>query len=415
MTARCLAILTDGLGVQVQDVSITGPARQTWYKKSMQRVGVETAGGSYDVVIDRGALGRVRDYIEPLTGGRRLFVVADDRAWKHQGARFEKGAEGLDYAVLQLASGEENKRLRQIESLADRMYAAGADRSACVVALGGGVAGDIGGFLAASYMRGVDVIQIPTTLLAQVDASVGGKTGVNLAAGKNLVGAFHQPRLVLIDPETLDTLPDREYRSGLFEVIKHGVIWSRGLFDRMREDREKAFQRDPQMLEDIIAESVRIKAEVVRRDEREGDLRRILNYGHTLGHALEAETEYRRLLHGEAVAYGMIAAAFLAESLGMLSSSERAEITALVDSYGPVPSLEGVSAVALAARIAGDKKTIGGRVHFVLPDKIGQVTVVGGPHPGLVLRAAESALRACQAATESAPARQLAHQAAPPE
>jgi 3-dehydroquinate synthase len=381
----------------------------------MQRVGVETAGGSYDVVIDRGALGRVRDYIEPLTASRRLFVVADDRAWKHQGARFEKGAEGLDCTILQLESGEENKRLRQIEALADRMYAAGADRSACVVALGGGVAGDIAGFLAASYMRGVDVIQIPTTLLAQVDASVGGKTGVNLAAGKNLLGAFHQPRLVLIDPETLDTLPDREYRSGLFEVIKHGVIWSRGLFDRMREDREKAFQRDPQMLEDIIAESVRIKAEVVRRDEREGDLRRILNYGHTLGHALEAETEYRRLLHGEAVAYGMIAAAFLAESLGMLSESERAEITALVDSYGPVPSLEGVSAPALAARIAGDKKTVGGRVHFVLPDKIGQVTVVGGPHPDLVIASAEAALRACQAATESAPARQLAHQAAPPE
>ena len=381
----------------------------------MQRVGVETAGGAYDVIIDRGALGRVRDYIEPLTASRRLFVVADDRAWKHQGARFEKGAEGLDCTILQLESGEENKRLRQIEALADRMYAAGADRSACVVALGGAVAGDIAGFLAASYMRGIDVIQIPTTLLAQVDASVGGKTGVNLAAGKNLLGAFHQPRLVLIDPETLDTLPDREYRSGLFEVIKHGVIWSRGLFDRMREDREKAFQRDPQMLEDIIAESVRIKAEVVRRDEREGDLRRILNYGHTLGHALEAETEYRRLLHGEAVAYGMIAAAFLAESLGMLGDSERAEITALVDSYGPVPSLEGVSAPALAARIAGDKKTVGGRVHFVLPDKIGQVTVVGGPHPDLVIASAEAALRACQAATESAPARQLAHQAAPPE
>ena len=184
------------------------------------------------------------------------------------------------------------------------MFAAGADRSACVLAFGGGIAGDVGGFVAAVYMRGVDLIQVPTTLLAQVDAAVGGKTGVNLTEGKNLVGAFHQPRLVLMDPLTLTTLPDREYRAGLFEVVKHGIIRSRSLFDLMTNASERILARDPELLEKIIAESVAIKAEVVRRDEKEGGLRRILNFGHTLGHAIEAQTGYRRLLHGEAVGYG---------------------------------------------------------------------------------------------------------------
>jgi 3-dehydroquinate synthase len=263
-----------------------------------------------------------------------------------------------------------------------------------VLAFGGGIAGDVGGFVAASYMRGVDVIQCPTTLLAQVDAAVGGKTGVNLRTGKNLVGAFHQPRLVLMDPKTLESLPPRELGAGLYEVIKHGVVWSRELFDRMAEGRGRAKAGDPALLEYAIAESVRIKGEVVEKDEREGGLRRILNYGHTLGHALEAETEYKRLLHGEAVAWGMIAAGRLGEAVGTIRAEERRRIEDVIVAYGPIPSLDGLDAANIAARVGGDKKTIGGKVHFVLPEKIGQVIVLSGIPHDTVVAAARAALDA---------------------
>ena len=363
----------------------------------MERVRVTAASSAYDVVVDPGGLDRAAEHIRPLTGERGLFIVADESAWEHQGPRLEAGLAGMPFVTIPLQAGEERKRLAQIESLAEQMHAAGADRSACVVAFGGGIAGDVGGFLAASYMRGVDVIQIPTTLLAQVDASVGGKTGVNLVEGKNLVGAFHQPLLVLIDPTTLNTLPPREYRAGLFEVIKHGVIRRRTLFDLLRDRRDEVIRRDPKTLEALIAESVRIKAEVVAEDEREGGLRRILNYGHTLGHALEAETGYARLLHGEAVAFGMVAAARLAESLGIFDPEERESLEALIAAYGPIPELSGIDASRLVERVRGDKKTIGGHVHFVLPEKIGKVRVVRDPETPLVQAAAESTLRAFSA------------------
>jgi 3-dehydroquinate synthase len=372
-------------------------------KRDMPRIPVETAHAAYDVVVEAGALERAREWVQPITASRRLFVIADPQAWRQQGGRLAAGLAGLDYTVLELQAGEENKRLNQIESLAERMYAAGADRSCCVVAFGGGITGDVGGFLAASYMRGVDVIQVPTTLLAQVDAAIGGKTGVNLASGKNLVGAFHQPRLVLMDPQTLSTLPDREYRAGLFEVLKYGVIWSPKLFEVMTAGRKEVLARDPRILEAIISESARIKAAVVKADEREGDLRRILNYGHTLGHALEAETAYRCLLHGEAVAYGMIAAGRLAEALELLAADLRAQIEQTVLDYGPLPDPGEIVPQKLVARISGDKKTIGGRVHFVLADRIGHARVVKDPPSELVLEAAAGALQALrQAAASSA-------------
>ncbi len=358
----------------------------------MQRVLVETPDRGYDVVIDAGGLERAAEYIGPHVGHRRVFVIADEQAWRHQGARLEQGLGDLNWTLLLYPGGEERKRLGEVERLCEEMFAAGADRSACVIAFGGGIVGDVAGFVAAAYMRGVDVIQVPTTLLAQVDAAVGGKTGVNLAKGKNLVGAFHQPRLVVMDPQTLTTLPDREYRAGLFEVVKHGIIRSRSLFDSMTNERGRILARDPELLEAIIGESVAIKADVVGRDEKEGGLRRILNYGHTLGHALEAETEYRRLLHGEAVGYGMIAAGFLAESLDMISTEEREMIERTIVSYGPIPRLEGIGAENLVARIAGDKKTIGGKVHFVLPTGIGEVEVIRDPNVRLVTEAARKAL-----------------------
>ena len=289
----------------------------------MQRIPVDAASASYEVIVDAGAIEDAGRHIGPIADGRRLFVVADEAVLQHQGERLERGLSGLDYTLLPAPLGEQRKRLATVEDYCDRMHAAGADRSAVVVAFGGGIAGDVGGFVAASYMRGVDVVQVPTTLLSQVDAAVGGKTGVNLASGKNLVGAFHQPKLVLMDTTALGTLPNREYRAGLFEVIKHGIIRSRELFELMGQHRDRALARDPEMLERMVADSVRIKADVVAADEREGGLRKILNYGHTFGHALEAETAYARLLHGEAVGWGMIAAGRMGEALGTIDPARR--------------------------------------------------------------------------------------------
>lgn len=364
----------------------------------MERIPVRTAASTYDVIVESGCLDRAAEYVAPVVGDRRVFIVADEGAWAAQGARLERGLAGVQLEVLAVKLGEDRKRLAVVEDLADRMHALGADRSAVVLAFGGGIAGDVAGFVAASYMRGVDVIQCPTTLLAQVDAAVGGKTGVNLRTGKNLVGAFHQPRLVLMDPKTLESLPPRQLGAGLYEVIKHGIVWSRELFVRMAEGRGRAKAGDPDLLEYAIAESVRIKGEVVEKDEKEGGLRRILNYGHTLGHALEAETEYKRLLHGEAVAWGMIAAGRLGEAIGTIEPHERARIEDLILAYGPIPSLEGLDAAKIAARVGGDKKTIGGKVHFVLPEKIGQVIVLSGIPHDKVIEAAQSALDAAGAA-----------------
>src|SRR3984957_16714645 len=220
----------------------------------------------------------------------------------------------------------------------------GADRSSVVIAFGGGIVTDLGGFLAAIFMRGVPVIQIPTTLLAQVDAAVGGKTGTNLVTGKNLVGTFHQPLAVIIDPGVTATLPEREYRAGLYEIVKTGVIASEPLFRLLVDRKDAVLAQDPEVVDHIVGESVRIKAEVVSADERENGLRRILNFGHTFGHALEAETQYERVLHGEAVAWGMQAATLLAERTGYLPPADSSAIQTVIRKYGPVPPLDGISA-----------------------------------------------------------------------
>jgi len=251
----------------------------------------------------------------------------------------------------------------------------------------------VAGFAAAVFMRGIPVIQVPTTLLAQVDAAVGGKTGVNLVSGKNLVGSFHQPVVVLIDPDVLKTLPEREYRAGLYEIIKCGVIRDAELFRVLADGADKIFAQEPDTVDRIIADAVRIKAEVVTADEREGDLRRILNFGHTVGHALEADTQYQRFLHGEAVAFGMHAATALAERVVQLAPSEAVRIHSVIRSYGPIPPLSGISASSLFARLAADKKTVQGKVHFVLPVRIGEVKVVTGVDDRAVIDAIEVALK----------------------
>jgi 3-dehydroquinate synthase len=349
---------------------------------------VTTAHAQYDAVIVRGLLGRAGAHLPASCG--KVFVVTTEDVWRLHGERLEGGL-GRAATVLFFRGGEHRKRLAEVETLAEQMVAAGADRTSVVIAFGGGIVNDLGGFLAAVFMRGIPVLQVPTTLLAQVDAAIGGKTGANLVSGKNLIGAFHQPLAVLIDPSVLDTLPEREYRAGLYEIIKGGVIRDPTLFEVFERNREQILSREGPTVDTIIASKVRIKAEVVSADEREGDLRRILNFGHTIGHALEAETKYERFLHGEAVAFGMNAATRLAVKAAGLAESEAERIIRLVDSYGPIPPLTGIEAEQLAARLRSDKKTLQGKVHFVLPVHIGEVRVISGiPEPAILAAIEES-------------------------
>lgn len=287
--------------------------------------------------------------------------------------------------VLPMPDGESSKRLGAVEKLAAKMVSLGADRRSAVVALGGGVVGDVAGFLAAIFMRGIPVVQIPTTLVAQVDSAIGGKTGVNLMSGKNLIGAFHQPLAVLADPEVLTTLPEREYRSGLFEAMKYGVIRNPQIFDLMESQREGLLSRDSELLERLIVECVRVKAEVVSADERESGERRILNFGHTIGHALESATRYKHLLHGEAVGWGMVAAAAIGREMGITDRVAAERITSLVFAYGPLPKVE-ISGQRILKLIQADKKTMGGVAHFILATDIGKVEVINTVHPSTVLK-----------------------------
>ena len=298
---------------------------------------VTTRTQTYQAIVERGILSRIGQFIPPRTG--KVFVLTTRDVWEFHGAKI---AGRFPHQVLFHPGGEPQKRLSVIEDLAEQMVAAGADRSSLVVAFGGGIVTDGGGFLAAIFMRGIPVIQVPTTLLAQVDAAVGGKTGVNLVSGKNLIGSFHQPLSVLIDPEVLTSLPEREYRAGLFEIVKAGVIRSPELFELMAERSADVLAQHPEVTDRIIDESVRIKSEVVTADERESDLRKILNFGHTIGHALESETRYERFLHGEAVCFGMEAAVRLAQITGMLGPADAELMIHAFRLYGPIPSLEGI-------------------------------------------------------------------------
>jgi len=316
-------------------------------------------------------------------------VVTSKPIRKHWGEVLEKGLKGLkaNYRVVEMPDGERAKRLAELEKLAERLVKHGADRHSVILALGGGVVGDVGGFLASIYMRGLPVVQVPTTLLAQVDSAIGGKTGVNLRSGKNLLGAFHQPLSVVVDPEVLSTLPKREYRSGLFEAMKYGVIRNPKIFETM-EQRREVLKRDPELLEWLIAECIRVKAEVVSSDERESGERRILNFGHTIGHALEAETGYNELLHGEAVGWGMIAAARIGEEAGVTDQLTSSRIRAVVNAYGPLPGFK-FKPKSILRRLLSDKKTVGGIPHFVLAKSIGEVEIVSGVSERVVLRGLE--------------------------
>lgn len=339
----------------------------------MSTVQVKTASARYPVLVSSGILPTLH---RRLPKRNRVFVLTSPEIWALWSKQFLKSFPKHDQpSVLFLPAGEQHKRMTHVERLASELASAGADRSGLLIAFGGGIIGDMGGFLAAIYMRGIDYIQIPSTLLAQVDSSVGGKTGANLAVGKNLIGSFHHPLAVYADIDLLQTLSDRELRAGLFEIVKAGIIRDARLFRFMEQNAEKILKRDSKALEYVIAASIRMKANVVGIDERESGLRMILNFGHTIGHAIEAATHYRKLLHGEAIAWGMLAALHLGRTRGTISPAQADRVEHTILAYGPLPTFNTTTSKLLDAA-SHDKKNRAGVRRFILPDGIGNASVV---------------------------------------
>jgi 3-dehydroquinate synthase len=338
------------------------------------RVDVRTGAAASAIWIGDGIVDQLASLLDAHNVGARRFIVSSPTIWRLHGDQIHRALGGGEPILL--PDGERYKNLQSVSRIYDPLIRANADRGSAIVAVGGGVIGDTAGFAAATYLRGITLVHVPTTLLAQVDSSIGGKVGVNHALGKNLIGAFHQPAVVAIDPLMLRTLPRREFRSGLYEVVKYGMIASRELFDRVAAETKAIFARDPAVLVPAIVESCRIKAEVVSKDEREGGLRRILNYGHTVGHALEAVTKYRRFRHGEAIAYGMLAAADLAVARGALAEGERQALASLITALGPLPAVADLPIGEVMAAIKRDKKVVHGTLHFVIAIQIGATTTV---------------------------------------
>jgi 3-dehydroquinate synthase len=366
----------------------------------VKTIAVKLKDRRYRVLLGRGWLHRAGKEIVRELGKKppSIAVVTSPTVRKHWGTELEKGliAAKLPFDFIEIDDGEQAKNLESVEGLLRKFSQLRLDRSSVVLAFGGGVIGDAVGFAASIYMRGVDVIQIPTTLLAQVDAAIGGKTGVNLPEGKNLVGTFHQPRAVLVDAQVLSTLSDREFRAGLFEVIKCGIIGDKELFEFCEKRMDSILAREPKALLRIIAASAQLKAEIVARDEREGGLRRILNFGHTVGHALEAESSYSRFLHGEAVGWGTIAAANIGVACGVTPVKVADRIGRVIESVGLLPSLT-ADAAKIVKLVQGDKKTVAGVPHFVLAKSIGKVEITAKVKPAQI-EAAVSQLRERSAA-----------------
>ncbi len=341
------------------------------------RIDVATPSRAYSVTIHDGALDGVGRMLDNLRAPERRFVVSSPLVWRLHGARLARAVDaGGACEPILVADGERFKQLATVSRIYDALVRADADRASTLITFGGGVIGDMAGFAASTYLRGIALVHVPTTLLAQVDSAIGGKVGVNHPLGKNLIGSFYQPHAVITDPTVLGTLPRREFRAGLYEVIKYGMTSGPALFDRLVNDRKAVFARAADTLTAIIAESCRIKASVVSSDEREAGPRRVLNFGHTAGHALEAVTKYRRYRHGEAVAYGMLVAAELARARGALAERDRAALANLIASLGPLPPIADLSSDQVIDAMRHDKKTVAGRLHFVLPTAIGATAIV---------------------------------------
>jgi len=332
---------------------------------------------SYPIHIGPGLLADGASW-RPALRGRHALVVTSETVAPLYLARVLPALAGLRHATVVLPDGEAHKTLASATRVFDALAALGATRDACIVALGGGVVGDLAGFAAACWMRGIDFVQMPTTLLAMVDSSVGGKTGVNLAAGKNLVGAFHQPRAVIADTDTLASLPAREYRAGLAEVVKYGAIGDAALFAWLEQNATALANRDPAAMAAAIHASCLHKAAVVARDEHEQGERALLNFGHTFGHALEAATGYGTLLHGEAVAIGMLLAARLSARLGRAPAEDAARLGTLLAKLGLSCALPAGDPERLVALMRLDKKNLAGQLRLVLWRGIGAAEVVTG-------------------------------------
>lgn len=360
-----------------------GPSLQTFtvsatssYSAQVRTVRVSLGDRSYSIRVGPGLLRQVGEACRQLALGRRCAVITDENVARfHLGPVLESLRQaGFDPVASTVPAGERTKRLSVVGRCYDQLAAARLERRSFLVALGGGVVGDLAGFVAATYLRGIPFVQVPTSLLAQVDSSVGGKVGINLRSGKNLVGAFYQPRLVLADLDTLRTLPDREYRSGLAEVIKYGLIADARLFRHLERQLPRLLAREPEVLEEVVARCCRIKAEVVAEDETESGRRAILNFGHTIGHALEAISGYGRLLHGEAIAIGQVAEARLSARLLGLPDEAVVRIERLLAAAGLPTRIHWTSPrwERLLAAMRLDKKVVDGRIRFVLIPEIGR-------------------------------------------
>jgi 3-dehydroquinate synthase len=337
------------------------------------RIDVPTLSRSYAVTIANGTIDRIGRALDDLRLPDRRIVVSSPTVWRFHGGQLAR-ALGIGDPIL-VPDGERFKHLATVARIYDALVRLNADRASTLVTFGGGVIGDMAGFAAATYLRGIPLVHVPTTLLAQVDSAIGGKVGVNHPLGKNLIGAFYQPHTVIIDPNVLGTLPRREFRAGLYEVIKYGMTSSATLFDRVATQQKAIFRHVPEALTPVIAESCRIKADVVVTDEREAGARRVLNFGHTAGHAIEAVTRYRRFRHGEAIGYGMLVAAAVAKNRGALSSHDRQALSDLIASLGPLPPIADIAPAQILEAMQRDKKVVAGRLHFVLPIAVGATTI----------------------------------------
>ncbi len=343
-----------------------------------QRVRVELGERSYDILIGSGLLARAAEFLQPLKLGKRGVIMTDSNVAPLYGeqlqATLKKG--GFETEIVVVPAGEPSKSLRQANRLFETMPSLHLDRHSFVIALGGGVVGDLAGFIAATYLRGLALVQIPTSLLAQVDSAVGGKVGVNLPQGKNLVGAFYQPRLVLSDTDTLKTLPERELRAGFAEVIKHGAIRDAEFFAWLERERKNVLGGKPDALARAVRRCCEIKAEIVSADERESGVRAFLNFGHTIGHAMEALADYVGLLHGEAISMGMCAAAHLSQKRAGFNAAEAERLRALIKASGLPTRLDGTFGPGeLLSAMRLDKKAREGKLRFVLLKRLGEAVV----------------------------------------
>ena len=341
-------------------------------------VDVNLGSRSYRIVVASGALQSVGQRLRELRLGSRAALVSDGAIMRLYGKTVVTSleAEGFTVTTIEVPEGEAAKTLAVAEHCWDQLLTAGLDRTSTVMALGGGAVGDVAGFAAATYMRGINFVQLPTTVLAQVDASIGGKTAIDHPLGKNMIGAFHQPRLVVVDPAVARTLPEREFRSGLAEIVKHGIVLDAGYFAELERDLAPLAARDLGVLERIIGGSCRLKASVVERDEREAELRHVLNYGHTIGHALEAATGYARYAHGEAVSLGIVAEARLARRLGIADDETTARQERMLETLGLPVRAPSIDVEPIVSAMARDKKAKDGRVPFVLAPRIGAFRIV---------------------------------------